>query len=164
MSSTETETSTVPMPSSNSNNYPEITVITRLSSIPVISSSLEKMNGTLSTNAYTRTPYTRALGLSNSAYKLTGPIQAHLAPLIVRADGFANMAVDVVQKRYPSAFTATPEDVMVYVQERQKDVGDYVRKRREGAGVIALDIDKAGLLTSKLPHIPIFFCRDSHRL
>jgi len=118
-----------------SNNPPEFTVITRISSIPIISSSLE----VLSTNAYTRSPYTTALGLSNSAYKLTEPFQSQLAPLIVRADGIANMAIDAIQKRIPSAFTATPEDVMGYVQERQKGVGEYVRERRQSVGS---DIDK----------------------
>ncbi|KAJ3983925.1 lipid droplet-associated perilipin protein [Lentinula detonsa] len=142
MSSTQTETSTIPMPSSPSQNPPELTVISRIGSIPLISSSLEIVNGTLSTNAYTRSPYTRALGLSNSAYKLTEPLQAQLAPLIVRADSYANLAVDAVQKRYPNAFTATPEDVMGYVQNRQKDVGEYVRERRESAGAIAQNIDK----------------------
>ncbi|KAJ3741950.1 hypothetical protein DFH05DRAFT_1527646 [Lentinula detonsa] len=142
MSSTQTETSTIPMPSPPSQNPPELTVISRISSIPLISSSLEIVNDTLSTNAYTRSPYTRALGLSNSAYKLTEPLQAQLAPLIVRADSYANLAVDAVQKRYPNAFTATPEDVMGYVQNRQKDVGEYVRERRESAGAIAQNIDK----------------------
>ncbi|KAJ3881468.1 lipid droplet-associated perilipin protein [Lentinula edodes] len=143
MSSTQTETSSIPMPSSSPSTHPpELTVISRISSIPLISSSLEIVNDTLSTNTYTRSPYSTALGLSNSAYKLTEPLQTHLAPLIVRADSYANLAVDVVQKRYPSAFTTTPEDVMGYVQNRQKDVGEYVRERRESAGVIAHDIDK----------------------
>ncbi|KAH7877835.1 uncharacterized protein C8R40DRAFT_1224025 [Lentinula edodes] len=122
------------MPSSSPSTHPpELTVISRISSIPLISSSLEIVNDTLSTNTYTRSPYSTALGLSNSAYKLTEPLQTHLAPLIVRADSYANLAVDVVQKRYPSAFTTTPEDVMGYVQNRQKDVGEYVRERRESA-------------------------------
>lgn len=134
MSSTQTESSNL-----TSNNPPEFTVITRISSIPIISSSLEKVNGTLSTNAYTRSSYSTALGLSNSAYKLSEPFQAQLAPLIVRADSFANLAFDAVQKRYPSAFTATPEDVIGYVQETQKGVGEYVRERRQTVGS---DIDK----------------------
>ncbi|KAJ3865948.1 hypothetical protein EV359DRAFT_37729 [Lentinula novae-zelandiae] len=135
------------MPSSSPSTHPpELTVISRISSIPLISSSLEIVNDTLSTNTYTRSPYSTALGLSNSAYKLTEPLQTHLAPLIVRADSYANLAVDVVQKRYPSAFTTTPEDVMGYVQNRQKDVGEYVRERRESAGVIAHDIDKVSSL------------------
>ncbi|KAJ4488345.1 hypothetical protein J3R30DRAFT_3435248 [Lentinula aciculospora] len=142
MSSTQTETSTIAMPSSPPSYSPELTVISRISSIPLISSSLEMVNGTLSTNAYTRSPYTTALGLSNSAYKLTEPLQTHLAPLIVRADSYANLAIDAVQKRYPSAFTTTPEDVMGYVQNRQKDVDEYVRERRQSAGAIAQDIDK----------------------
>ncbi|KAH7868094.1 uncharacterized protein C8R40DRAFT_1136180 [Lentinula edodes] len=81
---------------------------------------------------------THTLGLSNSAYKLTEPLQTHLAPLIVRGDSYANLAVDMVQKTYP-------KDVMGYVQNRQKDVGEYVRERRESAGVIAHDIDKVAV-------------------
>ncbi|KAF9070391.1 hypothetical protein BDP27DRAFT_1420081 [Rhodocollybia butyracea] len=140
------DSSTDQMPSSTSSNAPEFTVIYRIGSIPLISSSLEKMNGTLCSNAYTSSPYHTALGLSNSAYnsasKFAGPFQAHLAPLIIRADGIANMAVDAVQKRCPSAFTATPEDIMGYVHERQKNVGEFVKERRQSAGVVVQDIDK----------------------
>ncbi|KAK7463005.1 hypothetical protein VKT23_007587 [Stygiomarasmius scandens] len=133
MSSTATQTSTVPMPSKDSSSPPEITIINRFTSIPLIASSLGTINETLSNNAYTRTPYSTAKGLSSSAYKLTEPVQVQLAPILLRADGYANKAVDVVESRYPSAFTATPDDVLSYVRETQKSYSDYVRERRASA-------------------------------
>jgi hypothetical protein len=60
-----------------------------------------------------------------------------LAPLIVRADGIANKAVDVVESRYPYPFKAKPEDVARLVRERSESAGKYVRERRESAVSVA---------------------------
>ncbi|KAF8219643.1 hypothetical protein L208DRAFT_1448686 [Tricholoma matsutake] len=90
---------------------PGFTILTRVAAIPMISSSLETINGALLSNNYTRSPYSTAKGLSTTAYKYTEPLQVRLAPLIIQADGYANMAVDVVQSRYPYPFTAKPEEV-----------------------------------------------------
>jgi hypothetical protein len=108
---------------------PEITVLTRVASIPMISSSWGLVNDALSSNAYTRSPYFHAKGLSTSAYKFTEPIQVKLAPLIVRADSIANKAVDVVESRYPYPFKAQPEEVASYVRERRQSTTDYMNER-----------------------------------
>ena len=105
MSTTTTETQT------SSPQTPQITVLTRVASIPLISSSLDTLNTTLSSNGLTRYPYTQAKGLSTTAYKLTEPIQVKLAPIIVRADNIANKAIDAVESRYPYPFKAQPEEV-----------------------------------------------------
>ncbi|KAF8957329.1 lipid droplet-associated perilipin protein [Flammula alnicola] len=125
MSTTTTETQTPPA----SAQAPEITILTRVASIPMISSSLGTINDALSANAYTRSPYAHAKELSTSAYKFTEPLQVKLAPLIVRADGYANMAVDAVESRYPYPFKAQPEEVVTLVRERRESTTNYVHER-----------------------------------
>lgn len=111
---------------------PEITVLTRVASIPLISSSLVTINDALSNNTYTRSPYNHAKGLSTSAYRLTEPLQVKLAPLIVKADSYANKAVDVVESRYPYPFKAQPEEVATYVRERKESTTNYVNEYVNG--------------------------------
>jgi hypothetical protein len=50
---------------------------------------------------------------------MSEPIQQRLAPLIERADSFANKAYDAVESRYPYAFQAKPEDIVDYVRQRR---------------------------------------------
>ncbi|KAF9477880.1 lipid droplet-associated perilipin protein [Pholiota conissans] len=95
----------------------------------MISSSLTTLNEALSNNSYTRSPYAHAKELSISAYKLTEPLQVQLAPLIVRADGYANKAVDAVESRYPYPFKAQPEEVVTLVRERRESTTNYVTER-----------------------------------
>ncbi|KIL63409.1 hypothetical protein M378DRAFT_127665 [Amanita muscaria Koide BX008] len=121
--STETQTTTQQHPS-----VPELTILSRMVSIPLISSSLETINDALSSNAFTRQPYTTAKGLSTTAYRYTEPLQIRLAPLIERADGFANKAVDVVESRYPYPFKAKPEEVVSLVRERRQSAFDVANK------------------------------------
>jgi hypothetical protein len=112
---------------------PEITILNRVYSIPLIGSSIDTINSTLASNSYTSTPYSTAKELSASAYKFSEPFQVRLAPLIVRADGIANKAVDVVESRYPYPFKAKPEEVVNYVRERRESSEKYVRERRDSA-------------------------------
>ncbi|KIM45516.1 hypothetical protein M413DRAFT_8690 [Hebeloma cylindrosporum] len=136
MSATATET----------NSPPQITVLTRVASIPMISSSWGLVNDTLSSNAYTRSPYFHAKGLSTSAYKLTEPIQVKLAPLIVRADSIANKAVDVVESRNPYPFKVQPEEVANYVRERKQSTIDNVNERVNNVHKVIDDKVKAPAL------------------
>ncbi|KAH9478236.1 hypothetical protein JR316_0008689 [Psilocybe cubensis] len=126
MSATTTETQTSPPQTPQT---PEFTVLNRVASIPMISSSLVTINEALSTNTYTRSSYIHAKELSTSAYKLTEPLQVKLAPLIVRADTYANKAVDAVESRYPYPFKAQPEEVATYVRERKESTTNYVSER-----------------------------------
>ena len=146
MSSTTTETQ-------KPAQAPTITVITRVASIPMISCGLDTINDALTTNAYTRFPYSHAKALSNTAYKLTEPIQTALAPLIIRADGIANMAVDLVESRCPYPFKAKPEEVAALARQGQKNTTDYVNKAidervKTPALNVAHDIDQVNLVVS----------------
>ena len=153
MSSTTTQT----QDKTSSAQAPCITIITRVASIPMISSGLGTINEALTTNAYTRSPYIHAKALSNTAYKLTEPIQTALGPIIVKADGIANMAVDVVESRYPYPFKAKPEEVAAlarqgqqnttaYVHDRVNDVNKAIDKKiRTPALNVAQDIDQVSL-------------------
>jgi len=154
MSSTTTQTQTQP----NETQAPNITIIARVTSIPMISSGLGTIDDALSTNAYTRSSYVHAKAISNTAYKLTEPIQTVLAPLIIRADGFANMAVDAVESRYPYPFKAQPEEVAALARQGQENTTAYVHERvntvnkaidekvRTPALNVAHDIDQVSLL------------------
>jgi hypothetical protein len=156
MSSTTTQTQTQP----EAAQVPNITVITRVASIPMISSGLGTINDALTTNAYTRSPYGHAKAISTSAYKLTEPIQTVLAPLIIKADGIANMAVDAVESRYPYPFKAQPEEVAALARQGQQNTTAYVHDRvndmnkaidekvRTPAFNVAQDIDQVSLLVS----------------
>lgn len=134
MSSTTTETRTrstsAKAPSANYQAPPQITVLNRVASIPLVSSSLDTINVTLISNAYTCSPYNLAKGLSNTALKISEPIQVRMAPLITRVDCYANMAVDMVESRYPYPFKAKPEEVASLVRERRDSATQYVNERR----------------------------------
>ncbi|KAF9528398.1 lipid droplet-associated perilipin protein [Crepidotus variabilis] len=123
MSTTATETKPA-----GEQHAPEITVISRMGSIPLISSSLVTLNDALVNNAYTRSPYAHAKTLSSTAYRLSEPIQCKLAPLILRVDGLANNLVDAVQSRYPYPFEAQPEEVATYVRETKDNTINGVNK------------------------------------
>jgi hypothetical protein len=125
MPSTTTQTQT----QSAEAQMPNITIITRVISIPMVSSGLDTLNDALTTNAYTRFPYVHAKALSNTAYKLTGPIQNVLAPIIVRVDGIANMAVDVVESRYPYPFKAKPEEVAALARQGQENMNKAIDEK-----------------------------------
>ncbi|KAL5499242.1 hypothetical protein ACEPAH_1760 [Sanghuangporus vaninii] len=90
---------------------PQLTVLTRVASIPLISDSLTSLHTTLLNNSLTKTPYSTAQALSSYAFSVTEPIQVRLAPVIQRADGLANKAVDVVESRYPYPFHAPTEEI-----------------------------------------------------
>ncbi|KDQ09146.1 hypothetical protein BOTBODRAFT_165185 [Botryobasidium botryosum FD-172 SS1] len=91
---------------------PELTSLQRVQGIPIFKDSLAYAHQTLSTNAYTHAAYNVAQAVSLSAYHASEPIQVRLAPLIVRADGLANMGLDAVQSRYPYSFEVQTDDVL----------------------------------------------------
>jgi len=110
---TETQTQT--------SSIPQLTVLTRVASIPLINDSLTTLHSTLSNNAYTRTPYHAAQAIGSRAYRVSEPIQARLAPVIIRADGFANQAIDAIETRYPYPFTTPTEEIYNDLKKN----GDY---------------------------------------
>lgn len=120
--------STTSTTATESAQSPPFTFLTRVASIPLISSSLGAVDQTLSSSPYTRSLYPMAKGLSSAAYKYTEPLQIRLAPLISRADGYANKAVDVVESRYPYPFKAKPEEVQDYVRERRQSAAESINQ------------------------------------
>ncbi|KAH7886862.1 hypothetical protein F5I97DRAFT_1065013 [Phlebopus sp. FC_14] len=108
---------------------PELTVLTRVASIPIIASSLDQIHTTLSNNALTRSPYHAAQVISQTAYNYSQPLQVRLAPIIVSADGYANKGLDVIASKYPYPFEVKPEDVVSYVRERRDSVMSSANKR-----------------------------------
>ncbi|KAG2134833.1 hypothetical protein DEU56DRAFT_808942 [Suillus clintonianus] len=118
---------------------PEITVLNRVVSIPLVASSLEQINAILEKNMLTRSPYHAAQAITNTAYNYSQPIQIRLAPLIVRADGIANKGLDVVQSRYPYPFQAKPEEMVSYVRETAEKTFENVKSPAVG---VAEGIDK----------------------
>lgn len=126
---------------------PEITVLTRVASIPIIASSLGQIHSTLSSNLLTRSPYHAAQVITQTAYNFSQPIQIRLAPLIVSADGYANKGLDVIQQKYPYPFEVKPEEVASYVRERRDSVVSTANERfdknvRSPAVGVAEGIDK----------------------
>ena len=110
------------------------TVVDRVAAIPLVHDSLTALHSTLSSYSLTRQPYTLAhtyySALASSPY--VASTQARLAPVIVRADGLANYAVDVIEKRVPYAFEANTEKV----------VGDLRSTGEHAYGVAEKTIDE----------------------
>ncbi|KIP07257.1 hypothetical protein PHLGIDRAFT_89876 [Phlebiopsis gigantea 11061_1 CR5-6] len=106
----------------------ELTVLTRVASIPLIADSLGAVHQTLSTNPYTRSPYATAQGLSKYALGYTEPLQKTIAPLLVRADGLANKGLDVVESRYPYPFKTPTEDIVKDLRGRSDQARDIANK------------------------------------
>lgn len=120
-------------------HVPEITVLNRVVSIPLIASSLEQINAILEKNVLTRSPYHAAQAITNTAYNYSQPIQIRLAPLIVRADDIANKGLDAVESRYPYPFQAKPEEVASYMRQTAGKTFENVKSPAVG---VAEGIDK----------------------
>lgn len=118
--STETETQ---QPSA-----PEITIIQRVTSIPIIADSIGVVDSTLSSNAYTQTSYAYAKGLSQTALSYAAPLQKTLSPLLACADGYANKGLDVVESRYPYPFKTPTEDIVKDLRGRSDAAKEVANK------------------------------------
>lgn len=107
---------------------PELTIISRVASIPLVASSLGTIHTTLTSNPYTRSPYSYAEGISKTALSYAEPLQKRLAPLLVRADGLANKSLDVVESRYPYPFKTPTEDIMKDIKGHSDHAYDIANK------------------------------------
>jgi hypothetical protein len=107
---------------------PELTIINRMASIPLVNHTFSAVHSSLISNRLTRSPYTTAQTLSLSALRASEPITAKLAPIIVRADGFANKGLDVVESRYPYFLTVQSEDILKALKERSDYARDVANK------------------------------------
>ena len=126
---------------------PEITVLSRVASIPIIASSLDQIHSTLSSNVLTRSPYQAAQALTQTAYNISQPLQTRLAPLIVSADGYANKGLDIIEQKYPYPFNVKPEEVASYVRQSRDSVVSSANERfdknvKSPAVGVAEEIDK----------------------
>jgi len=124
---------------------PEVTVLNRVASIPLVASSLDQIHTILEKNTLTRSPYHAAQAITHTAYNYSQPIQICLAPLIVRADGIANKGLDAVQSWYPYPFQAKPDEVANYMRERRENMMSSFDKSVKSPAVgVAEGIDKVG--------------------
>jgi hypothetical protein len=99
---------------------PELTVINRMASIPLVNDTFSAVHSSLISNPLTRSPYTTAQAISLSALRASEPIVVKLAPIIERADGFANKGLDAVESRYPYPFTVQSEEILKALKDRSE--------------------------------------------
>jgi hypothetical protein len=107
---------------------PELKIFTRVASIPLVNDTFSAVHSSLISNPLTRSPYTTAQAISLSALRASEPIAAKLAPIIVRADGFAIKGLDAVESRYPYAFSIQSEDILKALKERSERARDVANK------------------------------------
>jgi hypothetical protein len=107
---------------------PQLTIVSRVSSIPLVHDSLGYLDSTLSSNSFLRAPYATAQSLTTTALHYSEPLSARLAPLLVRADGLANQAVDVVESRYPYPFKTPTDEIAHDIKERTDYAKEYANK------------------------------------
>ncbi|KZV70033.1 hypothetical protein PENSPDRAFT_461732 [Peniophora sp. CONT] len=117
-----TDTQTAPQPAH------QLTILGRVTSIPLVHDSLGYLDSTLSANSYLRTPYATAQAITSSALHYSEPITTRLAPLITRADGLANQGLDVVESRYPYPFKTPTEQISNDLKERTDYARDVANK------------------------------------
>ncbi|KAG9128227.1 hypothetical protein FRC07_002516 [Ceratobasidium sp. 392] len=101
----ETQTATPAHP-------PQLTAVNRVGKIPLVNDTLTSLNSILSQNAYSKGLYSTAQAYSERAYNLSAPVQVRLAPVIGRADGYANKGLDVLESRWPYPFQVSTEEVV----------------------------------------------------
>lgn len=107
---------------------PELKTFNRVASIPLVNDTFLAVHSSLISNPLTRSPYTTAQAISLSALRASEPIATKLAPIIVRADGFALKGLDAVESRYPYAFTVQSEDILKALKERSEYAREVANK------------------------------------
>lgn len=107
---------------------PELSSIHRVRDIPLVASTFEQVRSSLSESPYTRSPYLYAEDLSKKAFSLTEPLQKRLAPLLVRADGLANMGLDAIESRYPYPFKTPTEEIIKDIKGQSDHAYDVANK------------------------------------
>ena len=116
-----TETQTAP-------SAPELTILNRVASIPLVNDSLSAVHASLISNPLTRSPYNTAQSISSTALRYSEPLASKLAPIIVRADGYANKGLDAVVSRYPYPFTVQSEDILKALKDHSEYARDVANK------------------------------------
>ena len=147
---------------------PELTILTRVGSIPLIAESLNTINSTLLSNPYIRPTYTTATEISKRALSYTEPVQQRLAPILTRADGLANKGLDIVEQHFPYPFHTTTEDIIKDLKGRSDAAKDVATKTidervRTPAYNIAQGIDQVRTCTPILER-PLFLQINSNSI
>ena len=119
MSASTSASSSTPSTPSNTQQPPNLTIFSRVASIPLVSGSLTTIHTVLVNNQYTSVPYSTAQNLGKSVYHISEPIQVRLAPVLIRADGLAIKSLDAVQSYYPTPFVITPQELKEGVIQRR---------------------------------------------
>ncbi len=125
----------------------QLTILNRVASNPLVSDSLAALHATLVNNAYTKTPYFAAQAIGTKAYQYSEPIQVRLAPVLTRADGLANKAVDIVESRYPYPFKTPTGEIYGDIRQHTEHAYDVANKTidsrvRSPAYGLAQGVDK----------------------
>lgn len=128
MSSTETSTSSTPDSSTTAQQPPNLTIFSRVASIPLVNESLATIDAVLAGNPYTSAPYVTVQNLGKSVYHISEPIQIRLAPVLIRADGLANKSLDTIKSYYPTPFTITSENIREGVRQRREHAYNTANK------------------------------------
>jgi hypothetical protein len=128
MSSTETSSSSSPDSSTTLQQPPNLTIFSRVASIPLVNESLTSIHAVLVGNQYTCVPYSTAQHLGKSVYHISEPIQIRLAPVLIRADGLANKSLDAVESYIPTPFVITSEEIRTEVRQRREHAYNTANK------------------------------------
>jgi hypothetical protein len=90
---------------------PEYKSLEKVHNIPIVHDSLSYAHALFSGNPYTAYVYNTSLGIGNSAFAYSKPVQARLAPLIVRADDVVLKGLDAVESKFPYPFKTPTDEV-----------------------------------------------------
>ncbi|KAF8320488.1 hypothetical protein DL93DRAFT_2052703 [Clavulina sp. PMI_390] len=102
----------------------EFKSLEKVQGIPVVHDSLGYAHSLLSTNPYTSYVYNTGLGFTNTVYDYSKPVQARLAPILVRADGIALQGINAVESRFPYPFQTPTEEVCSHIIGTLKQSSD----------------------------------------
>src|SRR5260370_19446484 len=101
-----------PLPSSTgADGLPEYKSLVKVRSIPLVNDSITYAQSIIAANPYTAYMYATSLGLGNTAFEYSKPVQVRLAPIIDKADGIAYKGLDAVVTRFPYPLQTPTEEV-----------------------------------------------------
>ncbi|KAF8326850.1 uncharacterized protein EI90DRAFT_3281607 [Cantharellus anzutake] len=84
----------------------------KVRSIPIINDSVSYAHSTFSSHPIIGYFYNAYIGLGNTAFEYSKPVQARFAPIIDRADDFALKGLDAVESRFPYPFQTPTGEIV----------------------------------------------------
>ncbi|GHJ84293.1 hypothetical protein NliqN6_0695 [Naganishia liquefaciens] len=91
---------------------PDVKFVQRVGNIPLVAGGIEKFESVVNSTQITSSMYATAGAIAAKGLDVASPLITTAAPLINKADDYANQGLDMVESRFPSAFKATPNDVL----------------------------------------------------